>query len=47
MIKANDISDKADQQEPNEKKDSYNYGDLVIMIWKRIKLKEKLPAIPN
>jgi hypothetical protein len=47
MKEADDISDQADKQEPKEKINSYDYGDLVLMIWRRIKLKEKFPAIPN
>ena len=43
MKKKNETFNLPARQEENKEKKGYNYGDLVIMIWRRIKLKERLP----
>jgi len=43
MKKKNETFNLPARQEENKEKKRYNYGDLVIMIWRRIKLNEKIP----
>ena len=43
MKKKNETINLTARQEENKEKKCYNYGDLVIMIWRRIKLKERIP----
>jgi len=43
MKKKNETINLTARQEENKEKKCYNYGDLVIMIWRRIKLNEKIP----
>lgn len=43
MKKKDETFNLSDRQEENKEKKCYNYGDLVIMIWRRIKLKDRIP----
>jgi hypothetical protein len=45
MKKTNNISDLTDKKKANIGEKSYNYGDLVIMIWRRIKLNKQIPVL--